>query len=70
MGFLTSFVKNGEIRPSGSYKIILEQKQERKKSIQFLKGTSRDLPNRILETKICENLNNISLRFRSDLFCL
>ena len=24
MGFLTSFVKNGEIRPSLSYKIILE----------------------------------------------
>ena len=30
MGFLTSFVKNaGEIRPSVSYKIILEQKEER-----------------------------------------
>ena len=28
MGFLTSFVKNGEIRPSVSYKIILEQKEE------------------------------------------
>ena len=29
MGFLTSFVKNGEIRPSVSYKIIQEQKEER-----------------------------------------
>ena len=29
MGFLISFVKNGEIRPSVSYKIILEQKEER-----------------------------------------
>ena len=29
MGFLTSFVKNGEIRPSLSYKIILEQREER-----------------------------------------
>ena len=29
MGFLTSFVKNGEIRPSVSYKIILKQKEER-----------------------------------------
>ena len=29
MGFLTSFVKNGEIRPSLYYKIILEQREER-----------------------------------------
>ena len=29
MGFLTSFIKNGEIRPSVSYKIILEQKEVR-----------------------------------------
>ena len=28
MGFLTSFVKNGEIRPSLCYKIILEQRKE------------------------------------------
>ena len=28
MEFLTSFVKIGEIRPSVSYKIILEQKEE------------------------------------------
>ena len=27
--FLTSFVKNGEIRPSPSHKIILEQREER-----------------------------------------
>ena len=29
MGFLTSFVKNGEIIPSLSYKIIIEQREER-----------------------------------------
>ena len=29
MGFLTSFVKNGEIRSSLRYKIILEQREER-----------------------------------------
>ena len=29
MGFLTTFVKNDEIRPSVSCKIILEQKEER-----------------------------------------
>ena len=29
MGVLTSFVKNGEIRPSVSCKIILAQKEER-----------------------------------------
>ena len=29
MRFFTSFVKSGEIRPSVSYKIIIEQKEER-----------------------------------------
>ena len=29
MVFLTSFAKNGKIRPSLSYKIILEQGEER-----------------------------------------
>ena len=33
MEFLTSFVKNGEIRPSVSYKIILEQKKDEINSI-------------------------------------
>ena len=33
MGFLTSFVKNGEIRPSHSYKIILEQRRREIKAI-------------------------------------
>ena len=28
MGFMTSFVKNDEIRPSLSYKIILEQRDK------------------------------------------
>ena len=29
MGLLTSFIKNGEIRPSLSYKIIPKQQEER-----------------------------------------
>ena len=29
MEFLTSLVTNGEIRPSHSYKIILEEREER-----------------------------------------
>ena len=29
MGFLTSFVKNGEIRPSVNFRIILDQRKER-----------------------------------------
>ena len=29
MGFLTSFVKNSEIKPSLSYKITLEKREER-----------------------------------------
>ena len=33
MGIFTSFVINGKIRPSVSYKIILEQKEERNQSI-------------------------------------
>ena len=28
VGFFTSFVKNGEIRPSFNHKIILEQREE------------------------------------------
>ena len=39
---LTSFVKNGEIRLSLSYKLIPEQREE-KESTQFLKETTRDL---------------------------
>ena len=31
MGIFASFAKNGEIRPSVSYKIIREQNEERKK---------------------------------------
>ena len=42
MGFLTCLVKNGEIRPSHSYKTILEQREERDVT-QFLKRTTRDL---------------------------
>ena len=44
--FLTTFVKNGERRPSNSHKIILEQREERNQLRQFLrdlKGTTCDL---------------------------
>ena len=43
MGFLTSFVKNGEIRPSLCYKIILVLTTRGEKSTQFLTGTTHDL---------------------------
>ena len=29
MGFLNTFVKSGEIRPSRGYKIILEEREQR-----------------------------------------
>ena len=54
MGFITASVKrkiNGEIRYSVSYKIILEQREERK-STQLLNGTTRYLFQCILETKV------------------
>ena len=54
MGFLTSFVENGEIRPSVGYKIFSRTKIRRKKSSQLLKGTTCDLPNCILGTKMRE----------------
>ena len=34
MGFLSSFVKNGEIRPSLRYKIILEQIKESNSALE------------------------------------
>ena len=40
MGFLTCLVKDGEIRPSNSYKTILEKREERD---QLLKRTTREL---------------------------
>ena len=45
MGFLTCLVKNGEIRPSHSYKTILEQREERDQlnSGKKKKKTTRDL---------------------------
>ena len=52
MGFLVPFVKNDEIRPSISCQII--RMTRGKKSTQFLKGTTRDLFWRILETKMRE----------------
>ena len=36
MGFYTSFVKNGEMRPSLCYKIMLEQNNERRESNSIL----------------------------------
>ena len=47
------FLKNGEIRPSVtcSYKIILEQKEERN---QLNSWKEQLVPNRILETKLRE----------------
>ena len=61
MGFLTPFVKNDEIRPSLSYKFILEQREQRSQlnswkeqlvicSVAFWKQK-------------CENLKNVPLTF-------
>ena len=43
MGFLVSFVINGEIRPKKSCQITDSRMTRGKKSTQFLKGTTRDL---------------------------
>ena len=48
MGFLTSFVPNGEIGPS----LDNSRTTREEKSTQFLTGTIRTLFQRILETKI------------------
>ena len=42
MWVFTSFVRNGEVRPSFCYKIILELTRG-EKSTQFLTGMTRDL---------------------------
>ena len=74
MGFLTSFVKNGEIRPSVSYKIILEQKEERNQLNSWKEQLVISLPNRILETKMWElekhQPNIFQVSIHSDLLCL
>ena len=51
MGPLASFLKNGEIRPSLSYKIILEQREKR-----------NQLNSRKEQQKVRE-LENVSLTF-------
>ena len=63
MGFLTSFVKNGEIRPSVSYKIILEQKK--KKEINSILERPKQLVicSSAFWKQNCENLQNVSLAF-------
>ena len=64
MGFLTSLVKNGEIRPSHSYKIILEQRQERDQ-LNSLKEQLMICSSAFWKQK-CENLKNVSLMRRSN----
>ena len=63
MGFLTSFVKNGEVRPSLSYKIILEQQEE---TIQLNSWKEKVVicSSAFWEQK-CENLRKVSLTFLS-----
>ena len=61
MGFLTSLVKNGEIRPSQGYKIILEQ-QEEKNQLNSLKEQLVICSSAFWKQK-CENLKNVSLTF-------
>ena len=43
MGFLTSLVKSGETRPSLSYIVNLEKREQRNQLLKFLKGTTCDL---------------------------
>ena len=63
MGFLTCFVKNDEIRPSLSYKIVLEQREERNQLSYQLLGTNRDLFFPILERKMQRLEKNVSPTF-------
>ena len=51
MEFLTSFVKNGEIRPQFTKVQNNSRTTRRKKSTQFLKGKTHDLFKHILQTK-------------------
>ena len=62
MGFLTFFfVKNGETRPSLSYKIILEQQEERNQ-LNSWKEQLVICSSAFWKQK-CENLENVSLSF-------
>ena len=61
MGFLTSFVKNGGVRPSLSYKTILEQPEERN---QLNSGQEElVLCSSAFWKQKYENLKNIRLTF-------
>ena len=61
MGFFNLFCLNGEIRPSVSCKIILEQKEERNQ----LNSWKEQLVICLIAfwKQKCENLKNISLTF-------
>ena len=59
MGFLTRLVKNGEIRPSHSYKTILEQREE-KDQLNSWKEQHVICSGAFWKQK-CENLKNVSL---------
>ena len=61
MGFLTPFVKNGEIRPSLCGKIILEQREERNQLNSWLEQLVLCSSTRWKQKY--ENLKNISLTF-------
>ena len=60
-GFLTSFVENGEIRPSLSYKIILEQGEERNQLNSWQEQLI--LRSSAFWKQKYKNLKNISLTF-------
>ena len=61
MGVFISFVKNGQIRPSLSYKTILEQREERN-LLNSLKEQLVICSSASVWKQKCENLQNISLK--------
>ena len=61
IGFLTSFVKNGEIRLSLSYKIILEQREESNRLNSWKEQLV--ICSRAFWKQKCENLKNVGLIF-------
>ena len=61
MGFFDIFVKNAEIRPSLSYKIILEQREERDQ-LNSRKEQLVICSSAFWKQK-CKNLKNVSLTF-------
>ena len=61
MGFLTSLFKNDEIRPSLSYKIILEQREERNRLNSWKEQLV--ICSSAFWKQNYENLKNVSLTF-------